>query len=275
MTRGKQFARAVLLASLAAVALVPALAKAEADKTSQREYMRASGKDKGQWVRRGENFVDPVTGAAKNVHTFVFPDATDDKVGITRKADIVKGRYGTSTPGTNCSSSCHGHQRFEKVVETPGFQNAFGSGASYSGTIDPYALMEDPANTTGHSALYKDGTGEYQWPDGGPKVAVTGCGVCHSEMAAKQRGLDRIRGCVDCHNFKLDVATSVEKGGNLHGTHIPFLQAEMPLADSSSTVGQTSCAYCHDPSDKGGTASCWNCHLSGHWPKVPYWKATP
>ncbi|MFA5890575.1 MAG: hypothetical protein WDA27_06455 [Actinomycetota bacterium] len=332
MIRGKQFARAVLLASLAAVALVPALAKAEADKTSQREYMRANGAERGVWIRRGEPFVDALatpTPKPRNPHGFVYegwqndPDRLlDDKIGITRQSG------GTSTPetqvtvvtavpsdvpvpsdapvpsgvaapkgivpaapaevpvppevpvapakpGSKCSSTCH--QRLDKDVVSDGFQNASGSVAQYSGTMDALKLLEDPANTTKHNALYTAGTGSYTWSGDasvadGTVTAVTGCGVCHSRAAAKQRGLDRIRGCVDCHNFNLDPAKSAEKG-NLHGTHIPFLTAEIPLADPANTSGSP-CGYCHGEANKPN-ASCWNCHLSGHWPKVPYWKATP
>lgn len=149
-------------------------------------------------------------------------------------------------------------------VTSKGFTNAQGITATFTGSLYPYALLTDPKNTTKHAEIFR----------------TQGCGGCHSQNAAKTRGWSQLRGCASCHNFSFlgwdpnRFAGDPDPYTNGNGHYHIAVTAETPLSDPPN-AGKPACIYCHTSSDKViGTASCWNCHLSGHWPQVPYWKET-
>lgn len=240
--------RYCLLTVLGGVLLVPVLAGAGGKSLpSQRQWMRAHGKDKGVWAAR--------SGDAKETLT---------------KRD-VKNWAKAAPPGKDCQAGCHVRGSLVEAlragkVKSPGFTNAFGETPNYTGSIYPFALLTNPKNKTKHEEIFR----------------TKGCGGCHSPQAAKDRGVKDIVGCKSCHNYsftsdpnRLVASQNTTTDGNLHSTHATLVTVEIPLGDASAAPGTTACHYCHDVMPEGGTAACWNCHLSGHWPQVPYWKATP
>ncbi|MBI4729012.1 MAG: hypothetical protein HY775_05860 [Acidobacteria bacterium] len=248
-TRRKVAVRYSLLTLLGGVLLVPVLAGAGGKALpSQREWMRAHGKDKGVWMSR--------SGNAKKTLT---------------KRD-VKNWAKTAPPGKDCQAGCHKRGSLVEAlratkVKSPGFTNVFGETPSYSGSIYPFALLTNKNNTKKHAEIFK----------------TKGCGGCHSPQAAKDRGVSDIVGCKSCHNFaifsydpnRLVASKNVATDGNMHATHGTLLNAVIPLGDASAAPGTNSCNFCHNPGPEGGTGSCWSCHLSGHWPQVPYFKEIP
>lgn len=248
-----------LAALVGALVLLPAAADVPQD-VSAREWQRANGEGEGLWTRQ---------------HT------------LTHEGPL-KPRIWTTSNDADCQSNCHsaGIEALRAPITSPGFTNALGETPVYEGNQYPWDLLNNAENTTAHAAMFKVESGD---------TASEGCGVCHSLKVAVDRGLPvtshldpvsgkekidggGIVGCQSCHNFKFiaaasagDVATAT--AGNLHSTHATLLGAEIPLGDAEG-VGKTSCDFCHGES-ADAKGSCWNCHLSGHWPKTVYWKPLP
>lgn len=185
---------------------------------------------------------------------------------------------GTSLPvnptDQNCAVSCHLWVKTgAEVTEEDGFTNASGikSLSQYNGPISPAELLEDGAKVTNilgnkHSSIYH---GEESGKSGGC------AGFCHGG-SSKPHGTIVNCASSSCHTFE-----------NLHGVHIPVVTALQPISDPASLANenqrQVVCQYCHDvppiigsyttsefPKNSVYKGSCWNCHLSGHEPVIPY-----
>lgn len=244
MRRRGTVALAVLLFAATAVA-VPAGARV-VPVQSQRAWMRAHGQWPGVWVSRW--------------------GGGDGSLTRTSAKEVPGGNWAkAAAPRADCLASCHDPAmqalRRTKVTGT-GFTNLQGNTPSYTGSLYPYTMLTDPRNTTKHAEIFR----------------TQGCGGCHSPAAARSGGWTVVRGCQSCHNFSFlgwDAGRLVRDpnpttNSNLH-YHV-IVAAEAPLSDPAN-AGRPACLYCHTFSDRQiGKASCWNCHLSGHWPQVAYWK---
>lgn len=269
----------ILLAAVSGmVGLMPTLAGAQTvtpqPKVSEREWMRANGEKPGTWMVRHLDCSDPNhTGNPCAVGTGEWVTEPDKALThatmkpLDSSGNLTKGYQA----GVNCQSACHyAAVELGKVSrEVTGFTNFLGVTATYSGGIDPGTLLTDPANTTAHAAAFNATT----TLDAAGKVVGRpgGCAACHSpEAATTEAGASAITGCQSCHKF------SPTDPNTPHDTHVVLIQAELPLGDFANTGG-TSCAYCHGGlKGETGNGTCWNCHLSGHWPKtangVAYWQ---
>ncbi len=234
----------ILLAAVSGmVGLMPTLAGAQTPTPtpiptpepiqSERDYQREYGVEPGVWARQDSL-----------VHDSVPPKPAT---------------YWATTNNANCQATCHHGVPYSLTLnyDVEGFTNFLGVTAEYHGDLVPYNLLSNPDNQTKHALMFRD---ESAGND-------LGCGACHSQGAADTKGSNHdITGCQSCHKFSpTDVNTP-------HNTHIVLIQAELPLGDFAN-AGATSCDYCHGglPGETGN-GSCWNCHLSGHWPKAAYWQ---
>ncbi len=183
---------------------------------------------------------------------------------------------GTDYP---CGTACHS---WLGEIDEHGFPNLLPAAqgeASYKGSIDPLYLLSQDKDVDGdgrtHQAIYKE----------------FGCrGFCHNPnidrddvnaWAAEGIAPDVERGqehgqvttCTQCHQFFSPLGGPAD----LHSTHIPFIQAEQPLANSGAAPTDTACGYCHGtaPGAQATGGGCYNCHLSGHRPETYYWNAVP
>lgn len=175
----------------------------------------------------------------------------------------------------DCQSACHSLavEAGRSTHNVDGFKNAFGVTSKYSGPIDPGFLITDALNDTAHAAAFNTETQTAQDADGNWMVVGRpgGCAACHSPETAAWAGVPAIEGCRSCHNFKIfDAEAQVNKGPSMHATHAVLLEGVKAIGDVDSPPNRPSCDYCHVQTAQGGVAACWNCHLSGHWPKVPY-----
>ncbi|MBI4730005.1 MAG: hypothetical protein HY775_11005 [Acidobacteria bacterium] len=271
MTRGKWRIGALALVLVAgALSLAPVLAADPLPQDfSHRAWQRANGEAPGVWTRQ---------------HT------------LTHEAPSNPPTNWTGTNNADCQSACHwvpgrpeGWKKIDALrneITSPGFTNLFGVTPTYVGNQYPWDLLTNAENQTKHALAFRDQTA-------GNDV---GCGSCHSAKAALDRGLTieeewnetkkkwvvksgGITGCANCHAFAFGKTVADPAVGNLHATHVTFVQAEMGLADATG-IGDTACRYCHaglglEADKSNAKGSCWNCHLSGHWPKVPYWSIAP
>lgn len=236
---------ALVLAMLGlAVLAVPAVG-AKGSLASQRSWMRAHGVNPGEWVSRNGGKVGVLTR--------------------TSAREVPKGNWAKAAPpNVDCMRSCHDRRinALRTKVTSGGFKNLQGNTATFVGSLYPYALLTDPRNTTKHAEIFR----------------TKGCGGCHSKSAASARGKSTLTGCKSCHNFSFlgwdpaRFAAEPSVGTNTNGHYHIIVTAEAPLSDPAN-AGKPACIYCHKNDDPvNGKASCWNCHLSGHWPQVPYWK---
>lgn len=240
----------------------------------ERDWMQRAGTGKGRWARRGVHS-EADRGRCFDCHKpdtdgkpvcvfchwdkqayygecrFCHPVHGDDEPVVRRPhVWIEKFAYppgaDPTVPDVNCGQGCHAW--VDGSVVSRGFTNASldPEQTTYRGTIRPGELLAQ--GQTAHSASFAD----------------KGCAACHDPV---EHGV--VKDCVECHNYK--IFTPDPERPTLHLTHIPFIQAEQPLADPENFDQRTlSCNYCHGA--PMSNASCWNCHLSGHDPVTPYWE---
>ena len=251
MQRTKRFGLLDLVVLVGTMALAPMVASGDEERPSQRAWMRANGTNPGEWALRQKFKSDGVTP-----RSLTHGDRSDP-------TDAME----EAGKGVDCQAGCHypvwEAARIQEVTQA-GFTNVFGpTEFKMVGSNNPGTLLLDPNNNTKHKELFM----------------AEGCGGCHSPKAAFDRGavneagLADLKGCKNCHDFKGGPTANPET--NMHTLHTALLTAETFVANPEK-AGSTACIYCHASQDAvNGKGTCWNCHLSGHWPQVPYWKATP
>jgi len=173
-------------------------------------------------------------------------------------------------PGADCANACHTwlpsdqqtliydvHKRQYRILNYPG---------------QPAAMLKGIESA--HTNVWLNG---YSWPGeirSPIKLAriVPGCQGCHN-MGSSEHGA--ITTCTDCHQF-LNSKSAV----NLHRRHLEVLSEGIKKPfPSLKSRSDARCGFCHDfkeaPNDckVNAAAACYNCHLSGHAPKILNFKA--
>ncbi len=242
----------------------------ESDARSQVAWMRARGAGFANWTGDGRGHHDPTNQDCGQCHqphsgdALVFPET--------------------------CDEACHG---WLTTIDQPGFSGLAGTPV-YRDTIRPAELLERSKDLDGDGRDHKlinerwGCTGFCHNPAitleiaeaWGVPIAPQNMGQQSVEPPPMEPGTEHgyVSVCTDCHRFGPPVGEPDElyPMEDLHTTHIPFIQAEMP-ADDTARTGQTACAYCHNtgPYPENLSGGCYNCHLSGHWPETVYWGTEP
>ncbi|MFA5861324.1 MAG: hypothetical protein WDA16_06470 [Candidatus Thermoplasmatota archaeon] len=228
----------------------------------------------------------------------------------TSGADCAKcHRWHDSTtpayPPGGCDPSCHS---WLGTIDEQGFTSGSGADTHYPPKDPKYPADSEAARSPPGSvkpavllSVSKDLDGDFRDHKG--IYDKWGCtGFCHnpamtvetaeawgvpldsSKPSVEPQGLQPgtehgfINKCTDCHGFSNPAFPPPEGRGDLHKTHIPFIQGEKPVADFRQDAPKSACTYCHnDDKSKSGDipvyGGCYNCHLSGHRPETYYWAA--
>ncbi len=234
----------------------------DASSQSQVSWMRQRGAGYANWTGDGRGSHDPGSDCGQ-CHQ---PHAGDH----------------ISFPEGGCNDDCH---TWLQPFDQAGFTGPAGTPV-YRDTVRPIELLNRTKDLDGdgrdHKLIFEKWgcTGFCHNPAITPAIAE-GWGVPMVSQylgaaSVEPEGLvpSNLHGyvsvCTDCHSF----ASPLGGPDDLHSTHIPFIQAEIPV-DDTGRIGGQSCNYCHDtgPYPENLSGGCYNCHLSGHWPETVYWGA--
>ena len=230
------------------------------------EHMQRNGGGAFVWPRRGAHSAADVMdspGGCRSCHPIVSVEAAHTGSVYPKTPEMF-------SPGEDCAASCHNWQPSDQRTMIYDVRNRRFRELMFP--TRPGEMIEGIESA--HTRIWRQGfsrpTSE---PDNGMRMVriAPGCVGCHNTGSSAHGA---ITNCLDCHGF-----LRPSQDSDLHRKHLAILAAGVRAkVPTMRKRADPLCGFCHGFSQApAGSAdheasACYNCHLSGHAPKILVWE---